>query len=340
MDNLSRRSFVRTAAVAGAGLVAPRAGGASGRMETASVLPRRRFGKSGVEVTMIGLGGGSRFYLPVPDDEAGAELVRKAVDRGIEFIETGANYGPNAESERRIGMAMKTHRSKVFLETKVDARDYDGAMKEMERSLERLQTDRLDLVLHHFLTGGEELDKVSAAGGAEAAIRKMVDQKVVRFRGFSCHSPDLTLDGLTRLEPDAIQIIVNATRVPDFEARVLPVTEARGVAVVAMKSCGKGYFLRHNFTKPDRIDQYGPPHGVFDDADLPSARDYLRYTLSLPVSTVVVGIDCMETVDSLLNDVAGFVPLGTAARERLAQKAEVFRTTGFWLPQPAQDRVG
>jgi aryl-alcohol dehydrogenase-like predicted oxidoreductase len=195
---------------------------------------------------MIGLGGGSRFFMPVPDDEQGAELVRRAIDRGICFIETAANYGAQNESESRIGMAMKTQRSRVFLETKVDARDYDGAMREMERSLKLLQTDNLDLVLHHNLARTVEVDQLTSEKGADRAIRKMVDQKVVRFRGFSCHSPQLLLDGIKRIEPQAIQVIANATRVPDVEPEVLPLAKARGIAVIVMKSVGKGYFLPHN----------------------------------------------------------------------------------------------
>ncbi len=88
-------------------------------------MPTRPFGKTGVQVSLAGLGGGARFYEPVATDEAGAELVRQAIDRGITFIETCANYGPDDDgncSERRIGIAMKTHRAKAFLETKTDER--------------------------------------------------------------------------------------------------------------------------------------------------------------------------------------------------------------------------
>lgn len=332
MKRISRRKFVSTtASIAGAGLLSPLALGKSPGLE----LPRRPFGNTGTSVTMIGFGGGSRFYEPVPDDEQGAELVRKAIERGIGVIETGANYGSRNDgnvSERRIGMAMKTHRSRVFLETKVDARDYDGAMREMERSLKLLQTDKLDLVLHHNVTRSEEVVKIVSDAGADKAIRKMVDQKSVRFRGFSCHYPELTLEGIRKIEPQAIQIICNATRIPDFESEVLPLTKTKGIAVVVMKSIGKGYFLRHNFTKPDRIDQYGAPAAAFERKDLPEAKEYLHYALTLPVSTVVVGIDCTQTLDALMRDVADFKPLAAAEMKSIAERAQGFRTTGFWLP--------
>ncbi len=332
MTRISRRTFVaNTAAFAGFGLLSQRQQRAL-PPDNAPEIPRRPFGNTGVEVTMVGLGGGSRFFMPVPDDEQGAELVRRAIDRGIRFIETGANYGDKNESELRIGMAMKTRRSQVFLETKVDARDYDGAMREMERSLRLLQTDRLDLVLHHNLSRTAEIDRLLAENGADRAIRKMIDQKVVRFRGLSCHSPELLLDGIKRVEPQAIQVIANATRVPNVEAAVLPVAKARGIAVIVMKSCGKGYFLAHNFTKPDRIDQYGPPAGVFDRKDLPTAREYIHYALTLPVATVVIGMDSIDTLDAVTKDISGFKPLPAATMESIADRAQVFRTTGFWIP--------
>ncbi len=191
MTRISRRKFIGNAAAAvGAGMASRLVGPLAVSLSGATTLPRRPFGSTGVEVTPVGLGGGGRFFEPTPTDEAGAELVVKAVDQGMHYVETSTNYGPRNDldkSERRIGMAMKTHRSRVFLETKVDARDYDGAMKEMEKSLKLLQTDHIDLVLHHNLFRAEDVDRLLEPDGAEHAIRKMIDQKVVRFRGFSCH---------------------------------------------------------------------------------------------------------------------------------------------------------
>lgn len=332
MARISRRAFVtNTAALAGAGLL-PQGRKSAFPPDFSPEIPRRPFGKTGIEVTMVGLGGGSRFFTPIADDERGAELVRRAIDRGICFIETGANYGDKNESERRIGMAMKTRRSHVFLETKVDARDHDGAMREMERSLKLLQTDKLDLVLHHNLTRAAEIDRLMSESGADRAIHRMIDQKVVRFRGFSSHVPQLLLDGIKKIEPQAIQVIANASRVPDVETEVLPAAKGLGIAVIVMKSCGKGYFLPRNFTKPDRIDQYGPPAGIFERKDLPTAREYIHYSLSLPVATVVIGIDSIETLDAVVRDVAGFRPLSTAQMKSIANRAQGFRTTGFWIP--------
>jgi len=170
MSRITRRTFIETAAAAaGTSLVASAVWPLESPVAAAGVIPTRAFGKTGVQVSIAGLGGGGRFFEPVPTDEAGAELVRQAIDRGITFIETCANYGPQNDgncSERRIGLAMKTHRAKAFLETKTDQRDYDGAMKEMERSLKLLATDRIDLMLHHNLSSAKELDQIAGPNGA------------------------------------------------------------------------------------------------------------------------------------------------------------------------------
>jgi len=305
MKRITRRTF---SVAASAGLLSP----LIPNLQGATRIPRRPFGRTGIEVPMVGLGGGGRFFEAVPNDEAGGELVRQVIDHGIEYIETAANYGPPGDtnrSERRIGLAMKTHRAKVFLETKIDARDYDGAMREIENSLTQFQTDHIDFLLHHAFFRKEEVDRALAADGAEKAIRKMIDQKAVRFRGFSCHSPDLALQTIPRLEPDGVQFPINATRVPDFEAQVLPFCKTRGIAVNAMKTCGHGFFTKAALTpgfdsrgltdKHPEEHRFAPPAQVFERMDFPSPTEFMRYALSLPLTTVIAGIDVATMAISL-----------------------------------------
>lgn len=339
-QRISRRTLLGgVAAAAGAAAAvtslacstpAPERDEVAGEVRALPPLPTRPFGSTGVQVPVVGLGGGSRFTGPIPDDEPAAELVRRAIELGVKYVETGANYG---SSERRIGMALETHRDGVFVETKIGARDYDGAMREMERSLELLRTDRIDLMLHHFLRQAEEIDQVLSAQGAEGAIREMVEQGVVTFRGFSSHSPELTLAALDRLEPDAIQIPLNAVRFPDFEPDVLPATESRGIAVIAMKTCGHGYFFRNNATQLDRLERFGPPPEALEQPNLPTARDYLHYALSLPIATAVVGMDSFYTVEQVVEAAGEFAPLSAAEMASITERAQGFRTTGYWIPR-------
>ena len=330
---VSRRSFVAGAAgAAAAGVLPGDPAVLRGRVDQATSIPRRPFGKTGADICSVGLGAGSRFYNSIPDDESAAELVRRTIDMGIDFMETSANYGPDGVSEKRIGLAMRTHRSKVFLETKVDERTYDGAMREMERSLERLHTDHLDLVLHHFLKPGE-IEVVDGRNGAERALRRMIDEGVVRFCGFSTHLPEVALEGMERLSPHAIQLPINAVRVPDFEPRVLPDAQERGVAVIAMKTCGNGYFFPANATMPDRIEQYGPPPGAWEKWDLPTWTDYIHYVLSLPIATATIGIDSYFTLEGILAAAGTFSPMTKDRMASVSERAQVFASTGYWIPR-------
>lgn len=327
MSHLTRREFFGSAAViAGATLA-----GRSTTVEAAAVLQKRPLGRTGLQVSIVGFGGGSRFYTPVLDDEAAVRMLAHCLDRGMNLFETSANYGKNGESETRMGLVMKTHRAKAILQTKVDARDYDGAMREMERSLRRLNTDRIDLMFHHNLSNPAQLDQVTGDNGAEKAIRRMVDQKVVGFRGFSSHTPAVAVDAIRRIEPDAIQLIVNATKVPDMESEVLPLARERGIGVIVMKCCGHGYFFKSWATKPDRIDQFGPPPGALERPGLPTPRDYLHYVLSLPVAAAVVGMDDVTTADAVIDNGLAFKPLPAETMRSISQRADVFKTTGYWV---------
>jgi aryl-alcohol dehydrogenase-like predicted oxidoreductase len=307
----------------------------SGSTEPAPI-PRRPFGNSGAEIPIVGFGAGSRFYGSTPDDESGAELIRAAIDRGIAFVETGSNYGPDGLSEKRIGMAMKTHREGVFLETKVDERDYDGAMREMERSLQRMNTDRLDLVLHHLLSNEGMVAEVAGPDGAEKAIRQMVDEGVVGYRGFSAHLPSVALAGIERLDPQAIQLPINAVRVPDFEAEAIPAAAERGIALIAMKTCGNGFFFPANATTPDRIERYGPPEGAWDRWDLPTWNDYIHYVLSLPVAAATIGIDSYFTLEGVAAAASSFEPLPAERMASIHERAQIFSSTGYWIPRDAR----
>ena len=334
--HVSRRTFLAGAAVAATGVAAGGADALATDQPPPAAIPKRPFGKTGAQISMVGLGGGSRFSDSIPDDDQAAELVRRAIDLGLEFVETSTNYGTDGASEKRIGLAMRTHRSRVFLETKVDGRTYDDAMREMEQSLRRMNTDRLDLVLHHNMAPGD-VEKVSAGQGAERALRAMVDQGVVRYKGFSTHFPEVALEGLERLGPHGIQLPINATRVPDFEAEVLPKAAEAGVAVIAMKTCGHGYFFRANATVPDRIEQYGPPPDAFDRWDRPTPREYVHYALSLPLAAATVGVDSHFTLDGVVAVAQDFTPVSAEQKASITERAQVFASTGYWVPTAPAD---
>jgi len=209
-------------------------------------------------------------------------------------------------------------------------------MREMERSLERMNTDHLDLVLHHFLPSPEAVDEVAAPDGAEKAIRQMIDEGVVGYRGFSTHLPTVAMAGIERLDPQAIQLPINAVRVPDFEAEVIPTAVEAGIAVIAMKTCGNGFFFPANATTPDRIEQYGPPPGAWDQWDLPTWTDYIHYVLSLPITTATIGIDSFFTLEGVAASASSFAPLQANRMASIHERAQIFSSTGYWIPRDAR----
>ena len=127
-----------------------------------------------------------------------------------------------------------------------------------------------------------------------------------------------------------------ARRVPDFEAEVIPQASERGIAVIAMKTCGNGFFFPANATKPDRIEEYGPPPGAWDRWDLPTWTDYIHYVLSLPIATATIGIDSFFTLEGVAAAASSFEPLETDRMASIHERSQIFSSTGYWIPRDAR----
>jgi hypothetical protein len=222
---------------------------------------------------------------------------------GINFIDTGENYG-GGESELRIGEVMRTRRREAFLATKLSQRDRDGAMRAMERSLKRLQTDQVDIVHIHHLEGMEDLAKVIAKGGAYEALAKIRDQKMARFIGITSHSdPQALGTALERLDLDCTVMALNAAQrggAPtgmhaSFETLALPVAVRKRMGIVAMKAFAQ-----------DELTGEAP------------AEKLIYYCLSLPVTSVVIGAPTLEIMEQNVALARNFQPLPREEMDRLA----------------------
>ena len=171
-------------------------------------MPTRVLGKTGVRVSILAMGGGSRFLMYKEEDKA-LEALNRAFDLGITYMDTAFGYG-NGLSEERVGKVMKDRRKGIFLATKINKRKGDEAMKILEGSLKRLQTDQVDLIHIHDLKGADDLAAAEAKDGVLAVLRKLRDQKVTRFIGVTSHTdPDGAEDraraARLRLHPDGAQ---------------------------------------------------------------------------------------------------------------------------------------
>jgi uncharacterized protein len=301
--DVSRRKFLEGLAVGGAAGVGFLKG-LQGTAEAAVTesLPHRTLGNTGVRVSILAFGGGSRFGMYKGEEQALAALNR-ALDLGITYVDTAHAYGePNGTSEMRIGDVLKTRRKGIFLATKIEQRTYDGFMRDLEISLKRLQMDQVDLVHIHSLSFADDLAKVEAANGAMKALIKAKEQKMTRFIGTTSHTDGPTLQKLIERHPvDCVQMALNGARNGQFEETALPAARKKNLGIIAMKITGQELLLGKGAGKTN-IDQL------------------LRYSVSLPVTTGVIGMPTVADIEHNTALLRHFKPLSEAAMNEVRQQ--------------------
>ena len=267
------------------------------------LIPTRPFGRTGERVSILGFGG---WHIGVPKtDRAAVRLAHTAIDAGVTFLDNAWDYNDGL-SERRMGMAIEDRRDRVFLMTKMCTHGRDGkvAMKQLEQSLKRLRTDYLDLWQIHEVVFDDEPDRHFAKGGAVEALERAREQGKVRYVGFTGHkSPALHLAMLSRgFKWDACQLPLNCfdASFRSFEREVLPVLEAQGIAAIGMKALS------------------GDARAVTEGTV--SAEEALAYSLSLPVATVVTGMDSPRVLAQNVGVARGFTPMSARQREALVKR--------------------
>jgi predicted aldo/keto reductase-like oxidoreductase len=266
-------------------------------------VPTRPFGRTGIPVSILALGG---WHLGLPKTEReSTRLVHAALDGGITFMDNAWDYNEGA-SETRMGKALVGRRGKVFLMTKAcpHGRDARTAMRQLEESLRRLKTDYLDLWQIHEVIFDDEPARYFAPGGAVEALDRARQQGKVRFVGFTGHKdPDLHLQMLAHDYPwDSCQLPLNCfdATFRSFEQRVLPELNRRGIAAIGMKSLG------------------GDGRAV--ESRVVTPQEAIRYTLSLPIATLVSGIDTMRVLRQNLAIAQGFRPITARQRQTLLRR--------------------
>ncbi len=202
-----------------------------------ATMPERVLGRTGVRVPIFGLGGAGQTPLSWDGAERDAlAIIQRALELGIRYFDTAASYGP---SEDYLGKVLPPHRQQIFLTSKTAARDRDGAWRELERSLKRLQTNYLDLWQLHHVSFLPELDTIFGKNGAIYALEEAISQKLVRFAGITGHhDPTVIAQGLHRYPFHTTLIPVNAAdkhHPHPFIPTVIPVAQQQNVGVIAMK---------------------------------------------------------------------------------------------------------
>lgn len=308
---MTRRQFVKAAAVTG--LAASLGVGGWAEETRRGEMIYRPLGRTGVKVSAIGLGG---YHIGVPRDEAEAiRLIRAAIDRGITFMDNCWDYH-NGASEVRMGKALRDgYRDKVFLMTKIDGRTKAAAARQIDECLQRLQTDRIDLMQHHEIIRLEDPDRIFEETGAHAALLEAQKAGKIRFLGFTGHKDPIV--HLRALEVaaqhgvrfDAVQLPLNVldAHFRSFEKQVLPLLVREGIAVLGMKPLASGAALRT---------------GVV------TATECLHYALNLPTSVVITGMETMERLEQALEAVRTFKPLSAEQVAALLARTEPFAKSG------------
>lgn len=280
--------------------------------DAATGMPMRNFGQTGSKITTLAFGCGSRF-LAYKDEAAATEALNKAYELGIRYFDTAFDYGKGL-SETRVGKALNDRRKDIFLVTKIPQRNGDEAMRTIEASLKRCQTDHFDLIHIHSLTTAEDLAAIEAKDGILNVLYKMRDQKVARNIGVSCHTdPRVLKTALERNDFNCTQMALNGARIgmaandgdpktDSFETLALPVALRKKMGVTAMKIFAQ-----------EKLVGKAP------------AEQLIRYSLSLPVSAVVLGMPTLDFLAQNAATVKAFKPFEASEMRGLSDRLSTYK---------------
>jgi uncharacterized protein len=342
-----RRDFLKTSGAIAAGLLTRGAmpAHASTTMpslpvnpRTLAAMPTRNLGKTGYKVGIFSLGGQAALERPNNFDVA-VPIINRALDLGVNYIDTSSIYGgPARWSEQYVGQVMKTRRNEAFLATKTKERTRDGSMRMIERSLQLLNTDHVDLWQLHDIGLQQDVDAIWAKGGAMEALLEMKEQNVVRFLGVTGHyRPEALIDAVNRDPFDTILMAMNAadSHIHSFQDQLLPLVVKKQMGIIGMKVPSRGRLLT-SWTPPSLEQQQHSWEGsaIATRPGVMTMKDAMRFTLSHPVSTVIVGCDNIAQLDENVQIAREFTPLSQTQMAALnelaapvAQQSLFFRFT-------------
>lgn len=273
-------------------------------------IPTRPLGRTGAQVTVLGLGGEGVLRSWGREAEA-AKVIHRALDLGITYCDTAPAY---SGSQDYYGAVLGERRKEIFLASKTHERSRDGSLRLLDESLRRLKTDHLDLWQLHDLNEMDELDAIFSDQGAIHAAQEAQRDGRVRFVGLTGHyDPAVLVEGLRRYAFDTVLVALNAADRArlSFIERLLPAARERGAGVIGMKVLAKGVLLK--------------PAGIS------TVREALGYVLSLPVSTAIVGFETIKQVDEAVEAARSFAPFAPEDMARLEALARPYANEASWF---------
>lgn len=320
-----RRTFLKAGGATVAGLFAS-TGPTGAQTPQKPAMPTRNLGRTGYKTGIFSLGG--QAALERPNNEAAAvPIIDRALDLGVNYIDTSSIYGGKDRwSERYVGQVMKRRRNEAFLASKTKERTRDGSLRMLEESLKLLNTDHLDLWQLHDIGLPEDVEAVFAKGGAMEALLQAREQKLVRYLGVTGHfRPEALVQSIQRFPFDTILISLNAADKYhySFLDELLPLAVEKRMGIIGMKVPGRGRLLS-SWTPPPLERQKRSWEGaVIATTPGPlTMREAMSYSLTLPVSTVIVGCDSIAQLEENVQLARDFTPLSEKQMSAIARRVE------------------
>jgi aryl-alcohol dehydrogenase-like predicted oxidoreductase len=305
-NEISRRKFIKNTAAISAGIaISSRLGVAAAKSSfDAKGIPTRMLGKTGIEIPIMIIGTGSRFMSTSTDK--GLEILEYALNQGLFYWDTAASYKNDYESsEERLGRLLKSRRKEVFLATKVHERKADDAKRIIERSLNRLQTDYIDLLQVHSIKDEKDVQSFIDEDGVLPVLKEYQDQGIVKHIGFTGHTSAKAMKlAAEKYDFDTMLIAMNhqSKGAQRFEEQAVPAAGNKGMGVLAMK------VIR--------------PRETVAGLD---PKEMIRYALTLKhITSAVVGTDSMDVLKTNLDVIQNFKPLPQDKMEELEVKLTPF----------------
>ena len=264
-------------------------------------MPSRRLGNTGLYTSLIGFGGGVRFWEKIGGPDEANELIQTAIERGVNFFDSAHGYGENQESEKYFGQSLEKHRKDVYIATKSLHRDYDGIMSEVEQSLKNLRSDTIDLMQFHNLKTDEEIEQIQDKNGGLKAIEKLMGDGTIKHWGITGHmGAKVLLKGIRLLKPETVCFPTNAREVSGYQDVLLRHAGSQGIGVIGMKATGQRRLMERA-----------------------RAGDLVHYAISLPLSSILVGIDTVRTLDECVKLAVARRPMSLREQEILRERVAV-----------------
>jgi uncharacterized protein len=301
LDSTIVRRALADSALSGAAAEVPAA-----LVRSVEGIGRRKLGRADAEVSIIGIGGYHLGLGGVTEQDA-IQIVRTALDRGINFLDNCWDYNGGV-SEERMGKALEGgYRQKAFLMTKVDGRTGQAARQQLEESLRRLKTDHLDLIQIHEVIRMTDPEQAFQAGNVIDVLQQARKEGKVRFIGFTGHkSPDIHLHMIATADKnhftfDSVQMPLNALdeHFNSFGQRVIPEARKRGMAIIGMKPLSNGAILKTNTV---------------------TAPEALHYAMSVPVTVTITGCQSMANLEQAIGVARNFEPLSVQQKLAILEK--------------------